>query len=173
MLYNSLDFFLAKIKQLERENMLRAMYNMEETDERIGKTVMAGPAATILQFKLMKALDVPSKGGHLRSANEYPEKHEHGGRNGMILHGVKLAALWRAPRVGDKCGRQVQNHAAQSARSGRQVWETRVKSCGPRVRTCGLERPEWDKCGRQEGHKCQIMRPRAWNQAWETSGRHM
>ena len=39
----------------------------------------------------------------------------------------------KAPRVGDKCGRQ--------------VWETSVNSCGPR-------QPEWetsveDKCGKQ------------------------
>jgi len=71
----------------------------------------------------------------------------------------------KTPIVGDKCGRQ--------------VWETSVKSCGPRhpewetsvgdkgetsVNSCGPRRPEWettvrDKCGRQVwktsvGDKC-------------------
>ena len=53
----------------------------------------------------------------------------------------------------------------------RQVWETR---CGPR-------HPEWetsveDKCGRQVGDKCKLMRPKAprvedkcGRQVWETS----
>ena len=65
----------------------------------------------------------------------------------------------KAPRVRDKCGRQVedktcvgdkwetsgrqvQTHAAQGTQSGRQVWETSVG----------------DKCGRQ-----------VWRQVWETS----
>ena len=45
-----------------------------------------------------------------------------------------------SPRVGDK-------------------WETSVNSCGPR-------NPEWEtsvgnKCGRQVGDKCKLMRPKA------------
>ena len=61
----------------------------------------------------------------------------------------------KEPRVGDKwetsvgdkwetSGRQVQTHAAQGTQSGRQVWET----------------SEGDKCGRQVGDKCKIMRPK-------------
>ena len=68
----------------------------------------------------------------------------------------------KAPRVGDKCGRQ--------------VWETSVKSCGPR-------HPEWetsegnkckksveDKCGRQMGDTCELMRPKA-SRVGDTCGR--
>ena len=61
----------------------------------------------------------------------------------------------KEPRVGDK-------------------GETSVKSCGPR-------HPEWetsagDKCGRQVGDKCKLMRPKeprvgdkCGKQVWETS----
>ena len=78
----------------------------------------------------------------------------------------------KAPRVGDKgetsvnsCGPrnpewetrggQVYTHAAQGTQSGRQVWETSVG----------------DKCGRQVGHKCKLMRPK--DPEWETRGRQV
>ena len=59
-------------------------------------------------------------------------------------------------------GRQVQTHTAQGTQSGRQVgnkWETSSNSYGPR-------HPEWetsveDKCRRQVGDKCKLMRPKA------------
>ena len=50
----------------------------------------------------------------------------------------------KAPRVGDKCGRQ--------------VWETSVNSCGPRHPEC--ETSVGNKCGRQVGDKCKLMRPK-------------
>ena len=63
----------------------------------------------------------------------------------------------KAPRVGDKCGRQV---------------ETSVNSCGPRhpewetsvgdkwEDKCKLMRPKAPKCEGQVGDKCKIMRPK-------------
>ena len=93
----------------------------------------------------------------------------------------------KAPRVGDKCGRQVWETSEDSCSpknpewetSVRDKWETSVHSCGPR-------QPEWktsvgvkwetsgrqvqahaakaprvrDKCGRQMGDKCKLMRPK-------------
>ena len=70
--------------------------------------------------------------------------------------------------------------AAQTTQSGRQVWETNVKACGPErpewetsVKACGPERPEWET---SVGDKCKSMRPRArrvgdkcGRQAWETN----
>ena len=59
----------------------------------------------------------------------------------------------KAPRVGDKCGRQVGD-------------KTNVNSYGPRQPGVG------DKCGRQVGDKCKLMRPKAPRvdrQLWETS----
>ena len=64
----------------------------------------------------------------------------------------------KAPRVGDKCGRQ--------------VWETSVNSCGPKhlewetnvgdkgkisVNSCGPRHPECETSGR----RCKLMRPKA------------
>ena len=80
----------------------------------------------------------------------------------------------RAPRVGDKCGRQVwetsggqvQNHAAQNnQRQAGDNWETSVKSCGP-------DPPEWEtSVGDKWATTVKIMRPRAprMEDTWETS----
>ena len=70
-----------------------------ELAERVGNAVVADPSAKILQSELMKALKVPSRGGHLRSIKNYLEerykvKFEYTGRNGVMVHGVKLAALY-------------------------------------------------------------------------------
>ena len=75
-----------------------AMDTRAELAERVGNTVVADPCAKILQSELMKALKVPSRGGHLRSIKNYLEerykvKFEYTGRNGVMVHGVKLAAL--------------------------------------------------------------------------------
>ena len=66
----------------------------------------------------------------------------------------------KAPRVGDKCGRQGgdKTHAVKATQSGpkcgtqcgRQVWETSVNSCGP-------SHPEWET---SVGDKCKLMRPK-------------
>ena len=54
--------------------------------------------------------------------------------------------------MGDKYGRQVWKASVGDK------WETSVDSCSPR-------HPDWetsveDKCGRQVGDKCKIMRPK-------------
>ena len=67
----------------------------------------------------------------------------------------------RAPRVGEKCGRQVGDKCeAQGTQRGRQAWETNGRQ---NLKACG---PEHDKCGRQAGDKCKFMRPRVYK--WET-----
>ena len=62
-------------------------------------------------------------------------------------------------------GRQVQTHAAQGTQSGRQVWETSVgEKCGRQVGDkCKIMRqvvPQAPKCEGQVVHKCKIMRPK-------------
>ena len=72
---------------------------------------------------------------------------------GKTSVGDKCKLMWpKAPRVGDKCGRQ--------------VWETSVNSCGPR-------HPEWET---SVGDKCKLMRPKtprvtqtSVGDKWETS----
>eukprot|EP00435_Cladocopium_sp_Y103_P014566 s3885_g3.t1 len=75
----------------------------------------------------------------------------------------------RAPRVGDKCARQVGDK-----------WDTIRRKVGDKCRRqvgdkCKLMRPRArrveDKCGRQVGDKCNLMRPRASRvgDKWETS----
>ena len=64
----------------------------------------------------------------------------------------------RAPRGGDKCGRQVGDKCKimrprDWKTSVGDRWKTSVKSCGP-------EPPEWETSGRQVGGKCKIRRPR-------------
>ena len=68
----------------------------------------------------------------------------------------------KAPRVGDKCGRQVedkwrhewetsgrqvQTHAAQGTQSGRQVWETSVGD------KCKIMRPKTPRVGDKRGRQ--------------------
>ena len=61
----------------------------------------------------------------------------------------------KAPRVGDKCGRQVEDKCKlmrpKAPKCEGQVWETSVKSFGPR-------HPEWET---SVGDKCKLMRPKA------------
>ena len=85
--------------------------------------------------------------------------------------GDKHKLIWpEAPKVGDKCARQVQDKR-----------ETSVNFCGPRhpesetsvedkgktiVNSYGARHPEWeasvgDKYGRQVGDKCKLVRPQA------------
>ena len=64
----------------------------------------------------------------------------------------------RAPRVGDKCGRQVGDNSCGPRNP---EWETRVKQVEDK---CKLMRPNaprvGDKCRRQVGNKCKLMRPK-------------
>ena len=56
----------------------------------------------------------------------------------------------KAPRVADKCGRQVWE-TSMGDKYGRRVWETSVDSDGPR-------NPEWET---SVGDNCKLMLPKA------------
>ena len=76
----------------------------------------------------------------------------------------------KAPRVGDKCGRQVWETSVGD--KWRIKWETSANSCGPRHPEwetsvgdkCKIMRPKTprvkDKCGRQVEDKCKLMQPK-------------
>ena len=98
----------------------------------------------------------------------------------------------KAPRMGDKCGRQTGDKSKitrpRPPRAG-DKWETSVRACGPEHHRVGgnCRRQVGDKCkimrpraarekkkrGRQAEHKCKITPPRAFRveNKWETSGK--
>ena len=94
----------------------------------------------------------------------------------------------KAPRVKDKCGKQVEDKGSVNScgprhPSVRDKWETSVKSCGPRhpewetsaedkwktsVNSCGPRHPQWETSVRDKWetsvNSCGPRRPE-----WETS----